>query len=100
MDGVIGRSGDAVRVRPGARVLVIDAADRVLLFASTDDDGRSFWYPPGGGSEPGEAAEETARRELWGETGLNDIELGAEIWRRRGLVHDQAAFSGMGMCAW
>jgi 8-oxo-dGTP pyrophosphatase MutT (NUDIX family) len=86
MDGAIGRSGDAVRVRPGARVLVLDGADRVLLFASVDDDGRRFWYPPGGGSEPGETAEETARRELWEETGLRDVELGAEIWRRRGLA--------------
>ncbi len=86
MDGSTGRLDNAVQVRPGVRVLVIDAADRVLLFASNDDDGRPFWYPPGGGSEPGETAEETARREPWEETGLTDVELAAEIWRRRGLA--------------
>ena len=48
-------AGDRVPVvRPGVRVLVIDDVDRVLLFASIDDAGQRFWYPPGGGSEPGE----------------------------------------------
>lgn len=56
----------------------------MLLFASKDDEGRFFWVTPGGGSERGETAEETARRELRKETGLVDIELGPELWRRRG----------------
>lgn len=77
---------DNIQVRHGARVLVIDSADRVLLFTSTEDNGRSFWYPPGGGSIAEETAEETARRELWEETGLREVELIAEIWRRRGLA--------------
>jgi 8-oxo-dGTP pyrophosphatase MutT (NUDIX family) len=81
-------------LRPGARVLVIDAADRVLLFSSVDDEGRPFWFPPGGGSEPGETAEQTASRELCEETGLTDVEIGPELWRRRwvgawgGVVYD------------
>ena len=86
MDGPAERLDNAVQIRPGVRVLVIDTDDRVLLFASHDDDGRPFWYPPGGGAEPGETAEETARRELWEETGLTGVELEAEIWRRRGLA--------------
>ena len=73
-------------MRLGARVLVIDAADRVLLFTSEDDAGRSFWYRPGGGSDPGEPAEATAQRELREETGLGDVELTAEIWQRPGLA--------------
>ena len=73
-------------IRPGVRVVVIDAADRVLLFGSTADDGHRFWYPPGGGSEPGESVEETARRELREETGLIDIALDGEIGRRRAIV--------------
>ena len=76
----------AVVVRPGVRVLIVDTADRILLFASKEVDGRLFWYPPGGGSEPGETAEETARREIREETGLDDVALGPEIWRRRGLA--------------
>ena len=77
---------DAAVVRPSVRVLVIDATERVLLFASEDDAGRRFWYPPGGGSEPGETAAETARREPREETGLTDFALGPEIGRRRGLA--------------
>jgi len=69
------RHHDAVQIRPGARVLLIDSDGRVLLFASGDAEGRTFWYPPGGGSEPGVGAEETAKRELLEETGLCDIEL-------------------------
>ncbi len=80
------RHYDAVQIRPGARVLLIDSDGRVLLFASGDAEGRTFWYPPGGGSEPGEGAEETAKRELLEETGLCDIELTVEIGWRRGLA--------------
>lgn len=73
-------------VRHAVRVLVIDPLDRVLLFASKDDGGRTFWVPPGGGGEPGETVEETARRELREETGLAEVRLEAEIWRRRHIV--------------
>jgi ADP-ribose pyrophosphatase YjhB (NUDIX family) len=73
-------------LRPGVRVIVIDHNERVLLFASTDDAGKRFWFPPGGGTEPGETAEETAYRELQEETGLADVELAGEIGRRRVVV--------------
>ncbi len=73
-------------LRPSARVLLIDSDERVLLFRSEDEAGRPFWVPPGGGSEPGETAEETARREVWEETGLLDVVLTAEIGRRRGVA--------------
>ena len=86
MDGSTEQLDDGIRVHLGARVLVIDAADRVLLFTSEDDAGRSFWYPPGGGSDPGETAEDTAQRELREETGLRDVEFAAEIWQRRGVA--------------
>jgi 8-oxo-dGTP pyrophosphatase MutT (NUDIX family) len=71
--------------RPSARVLLIDDNRRTLLFASEDEMGQIFWYPPGGGSEPEEPAEVTARREVWEETGLRAVPLAAEIGRRRGL---------------
>ncbi|HEU4325233.1 MAG TPA: NUDIX domain-containing protein [Roseiflexaceae bacterium] len=76
----------AAVVRPGVRVLLIDNDNRVLLFRSADEAGRPFWVPPGGGSEPGETAAQTARRELWEETGLRDVELVAEIGRRQGIA--------------
>ena len=45
--------------RRAARVLLVDAADRVLLFAGSDPlrpgDG-SWWFTPGGGLDDGEDA--------------------------------------------
>lgn len=50
----------------GARAALIDG-DRVLLLRHTYMPG---WHFPGGGVEPGETAEEAARREAEEETGL------------------------------
>jgi 8-oxo-dGTP diphosphatase len=52
----------------GAASVIFDGEGRVLLVHHTY--GRANWELPGGGSEPGEAPEETARRELLEETGL------------------------------
>ncbi|TXS37854.1 NUDIX hydrolase [Streptomyces sp. OR43] len=58
--------------RPAARVLCLDAADRVLLLRWRDPyDGSWLWEPPGGGIEPGETPLAAARRELVEETGLD-----------------------------
>ena len=73
-------------LRPGVRVIVIDDDGRTLLFASTDDEGKRFWFPPGGGTEPGETAEETAYRELQEETGLSNVVLAGEIGRRHVIL--------------
>lgn len=59
--------------RNAARVLLVDAAGRLLLLrwvhASAPERG-SWWITPGGGLDAGEAASAGAVRELFEETGL------------------------------
>ncbi|MFI5910239.1 NUDIX hydrolase [Dactylosporangium sp. NPDC051541] len=58
--------------RPAARIVCLDAAQRVLLLHWRDPgDGTWLWEPPGGGIDPGETPFDTARRELTEETGLD-----------------------------
>jgi 8-oxo-dGTP pyrophosphatase MutT (NUDIX family) len=67
--------------REAARVLLIDAAERVLLISHLPGDGRRVWTAPGGGLEPGESPEVAAARELREELGI-DPPLGACVWTR------------------
>ena len=59
-------------ILPGAAVIVMDSSQRVLLLQRADTGG---WGLPGGFMEPGESLEETARREVREETGLELDEL-------------------------
>ena len=55
------------------RVLVVDDAERILLFRDSDlglDPVRYWWMTPGGGVDPGEPDRAAAVREVWEETGL------------------------------
>jgi 8-oxo-dGTP pyrophosphatase MutT (NUDIX family) len=59
--------------RRAARILLVDAKDRVLMFRGTDPGrpGSRYWFTAGGGIDPGESVEEGAVRELREETGLS-----------------------------
>lgn len=70
-------------LRPSARVLLLDAQGRLLLFRAPAVDAPFIWFTVGGGLEPGESYEQAALRELSEETGLTDIPLGPWVWRRR-----------------
>ncbi|MEX1153079.1 NUDIX hydrolase [Parvibaculum sp.] len=78
-----------MRPRPTARILLFDAANRLLLIrmhdpAVGDADGAvlrdAYWVTIGGAIEPGETLEDAARRELVEETGLADARLGPAVW--------------------
>ena len=82
-----------MNTRPAARLIIIDPADRILLFKADDfpldprQEVTSYWYVPGGEVERGESFEETARRELWEETGIRDVEIGPCVWMREEVLH-------------
>lgn len=67
--------------RPAARIVLLDAAGRTLLFRFDPPDRPPFWCTPGGAVDPGESYEEAARRELLEETGIA-AEPGPQIARR------------------
>lgn len=71
-------------IRDAVRALVLDPDDRVLLVRFVNPETQEeFWTTPGGGIDPGESANDTIRRELREETGLEDPEIGPVIWTRR-----------------
>ncbi|MDS0134669.1 MULTISPECIES: NUDIX domain-containing protein [unclassified Amycolatopsis] len=71
-------------LRVGARVLLLNRADEVLLIHARDPDNpdHHWWELPGGGQDPGEKLQDTARREIAEETGLILDEIGRKLWTR------------------
>ncbi len=88
-----------MKIRPTARLIVLDAQQRVLLFKLEETFGIEktsptlprCWVTPGGGVEVGESFEQAAQRELWEETGYTET-IGPCIWQleRVGTFMDQS----------
>jgi 8-oxo-dGTP pyrophosphatase MutT (NUDIX family) len=76
-------------LRIGARVLLLDPDDRILLIHAKDPDEpeHHWWELPGGGADPGEALGDTARRELTEETGIILDRIGPHLWDRETRFH-------------
>lgn len=72
--------------RDAARVVVLDADDRVLLVEGVDParPAESFWFTPGGGVEPDEDHRDAAARSLRAESGLvaEPASLVGPLWVR------------------
>ncbi len=70
--------------RIGARVLLLDQADRALLIhaCDPDDPDHRWWELPGGGVDPGETLTDTAIREVAEETGIVLDAIGPCVWIR------------------
>lgn len=73
---------DAPRI--GARVLLLNQHDHVLLMHARDPDDPShhWWELPGGGLDDGESLEQAAMREVTEETGIELDHLGPQVWIR------------------
>ena len=72
-------------IRPTARVILIDASERILLMQHRGEDVPFLWATPGGGLEPDETPEQAAMRELREEVGLSVSAIGPCVWLRTHL---------------
>ena len=77
-------STTSIAPRIGARVLLLDPSNRVLLIHALDpcNPSHRWWELPGGGLDPGESLTDAARREVAEESGIVLAELGPQLWVR------------------
>lgn len=74
--------------RKAARVVLLNEQSQVFLINSVDpaDPAKPAWWElPGGGIDPGEASEDTVRRELIEEAGIDGVEVGPCIWTQHSV---------------
>ncbi|MEE4492628.1 NUDIX domain-containing protein [Streptomyces sp. BE230] len=69
-----------METRETVRAVLLDSADRLLMFRLVDSEGVPRWTCPGGGLKEGEGLDEAVRRELWEETGLVAVQVGPLVW--------------------
>ncbi len=75
--------------RPSARVLLLDAQDRLFLVCyRSPETGKRWWITVGGGLDDGESFEEAALRELREETGITGVRLGPCVWTYEHVIAD------------
>ena len=80
----------------GARAIVLDDNDRMLMVKQHHED-QDIRMVPGGGIEDGESAAEAAVREVKEETGL-DIEVGSLVWHVEEVSERGQRFVNFFMC--
>ena len=71
--------------RPAARVVLLDREGRIFLINAEDplDPFKPAWWEiPGGGIDHGEDSAIAAARELYEESGMEDVEMGPVIWNK------------------
>jgi 8-oxo-dGTP pyrophosphatase MutT (NUDIX family) len=82
-----------MRRRPTARVLLLDAHDRILLMRGRFEgapEAERFWFTVGGGIEPGESLIQAAAREIREETGLTDAVVVPAMDTREPLLFQES----------
>ncbi len=76
------KRGSSPTDRAAVASAVLDEEGRTLLVQFRDESGQVWWATPGGGVDEHEDVEQALRRELAEEIGLDEFELGPEIWTR------------------
>ncbi|MGZ4681602.1 MAG: NUDIX hydrolase [Acidimicrobiales bacterium] len=80
--------------RRAARVVLLNRERHVLLLSASDPADRRkppWWEIPGGGIDGSESSHDAARRELYEETGITEVEIGPCVWTQ----HSVFDFAGL-----